>query len=95
MFRFSIRELMLLTLVTGLVMGWGLDHLKLSQALTEAVKWRTSAGALERHLGDLGWKARWDFENEQVHLDNDGVYSRVMTRIGFEPSSELGEHNSN
>ncbi len=35
MFRFTIRELFLLTLVTGLVIGWWLDHSKLSQALID------------------------------------------------------------
>jgi hypothetical protein len=30
MFRFSIRDLMLATLVVGLSLGWGMDHFNLS-----------------------------------------------------------------
>jgi hypothetical protein len=85
MFRFSIRELMLVTLVVGLVVGWGLDHLRLSKSLSEAEKWRKAAGALEHMLSELGWKTKWEFEYDMVELDSD-PYGKVISTNFYEPS---------
>ena len=97
MFRFTIRELFLLTLVTGLVIGWWLDHSKLSQALTTAKTWRNVAGALEHVLDELGWKSRWDSDAGDVRVmskKEDGTtYS--MTLEFWEPSHLLGNPISN
>jgi hypothetical protein len=38
MFRFSIRELMLVTLVAGLVLGWWVDHWVAARRLAESTK---------------------------------------------------------
>ena len=44
MFRFSIRELMLVTLVTALIVGWCLDHgiqaASSKKSALEAAKWK-------------------------------------------------------
>lgn len=40
MFRFTIRELVLLTLAVGLVVGWSLDHLRTA---AREQHWRDSA----------------------------------------------------
>ena len=38
MFRFTIRELVLLTLVVALAVGWWLDHSRLASNLDESQK---------------------------------------------------------
>ena len=56
MFRFSIRELMLVTMVVGLTIGWWRDHRDLSHKLSAAKVWQNATGAAEHVLNDLGWK---------------------------------------
>lgn len=52
-FRFSIRDLLWLTLVVGLGLGWGMrEHL----ALSSADEWRRTAEALKTILEQEGWE---------------------------------------
>ena len=50
MFRFTIRELVLLTLVAAMGVGWWLDHFQSDDRLVE---WK--AHAMEKVLADEGW----------------------------------------
>ena len=67
LFRFSIRDVLWLTLVVALALGWWIDGQRLSaEALRtkiayseRAYKWRGRTAALERNLGYLGWKVTW------------------------------------
>ncbi len=36
MFRFTIRELVLLTLVVAMAVGWGVDHWRMATALQDS-----------------------------------------------------------
>jgi hypothetical protein len=54
MFRFSIRELLLVTLVIGIGLAWWIDHRQLESRLERALVWRTAAGGLEELLRQLG-----------------------------------------
>jgi hypothetical protein len=67
MFRFSIRDVLWLTLVVALALGWWVRERKVraeaergSQLVT---KWRMRAGALESALNDDGWDVTWDSPN--------------------------------
>jgi|GEM_PF-4155080 hypothetical protein len=51
MFRFSIRELALITLAVGLVIGWIIDHYTYAN---QAAEWKGYAGSLELILSDYG-----------------------------------------
>ena len=85
MFRFSIRELMLVTLVAAMGVGWWLHYRSMSLAMADAKKWRTSAGALEYILSDSGWDIRWNPETDTVFaLKNDGQSFGIST-THFEP----------
>lgn len=54
MLRFSIRELMLLTLTAGIAVGWYLDHKQLTRALIVANLPREPLNrAYQRHSDEL------------------------------------------
>jgi hypothetical protein len=59
MFRFSIRELMLVTLVIGLVAGWAVDHLRLQPCCDRAESWRSRSEELAVAMGELGWRVKF------------------------------------
>jgi hypothetical protein len=53
MFRFTIRELLILTVTAGLALGWWLDHRqipemkrRLSDQVIATAQWRKCAGGL-------------------------------------------------
>jgi hypothetical protein len=50
MFRFSIRELMLVTLVVALVMGWALDHFNVSASRDKLARQSEGRGDFLRRL---------------------------------------------
>jgi len=52
MFRFSIRELMLVMLTVGLGIGWWLDR-------HEVNHWKQRTKALEHVVLDDGWTIQW------------------------------------
>jgi len=66
MFRFTIRDVLLATLLVGLFLAWWLDRRYLSTSLAEASKWRMRAGALEEILRNDDWDVQWDFGREEV-----------------------------
>jgi hypothetical protein len=77
MFRFSIRELMLVTLVVGLVAGWWLDRHEDRQQM---ILWKKRATAFEHVLVEDGWKI--DFRPQE-----DGV---IITKPGNEIGEDHG-----
>jgi hypothetical protein len=59
MFRFTIRELLLLTLAVGLAFGWIIDrHILDSQRET----WQWRAQMIAQRLTRLGWTVGWTDE---------------------------------
>src|SRR5678815_5223413 len=74
MFRFSIRELMLITLVVGLGFGWGLDHARL---LSRIANWRHCTGALEHAFVKLDYEVSWTEDRSEVKVSKtDGDWTR-------------------
>ena len=69
MFKFTIRELLLLTLIVGLGLGWALRERHWRAEVDRARQWRTRAGALEVALRMDGWKVSWDLKAKQVHTE--------------------------
>jgi hypothetical protein len=71
MFRFSIREMMLLTLVVALVLGWLVDRSRLAALAKDAESFRTLSQALAIQLRskNLG-------SNIQIIVDGDIVRLR-------------------
>ncbi len=71
MFRFTIRELILVTTVAALGTAWWIDHKSLSTQLnTPTELWQRRSDALAGVLKDEGWNVSWkgnaiDCDHEQ------------------------------
>jgi len=53
MFRFSIREIFLVTLIVAMGLGWAIDHRSLCRQLDS---WQFRANTWGDHLRDMGWE---------------------------------------
>src|SRR4051794_35778732 len=75
--RFSIRDLLWLTLAIALALGWWVRERDLEakrvKAADRADRWRRAAGALEYVLKEDGWKMHWDLEQSQVRVKWSGL----------------------
>jgi hypothetical protein len=91
--KFSIRDLFLVTVIVALVLGWWVDHWKLSHELVTANKWRNVTGALERVLEDLGYKSRWYPETGDIKVQSqrEGGKTYTMTLRWYEPTDALSD----
>jgi len=69
MFRFSIRELMLVTLVVGLIAGWCLDR---HEDRREMNVWKKRAKAFQHVLDKDGWKIEWQPQEGAVIVTKPG-----------------------
>jgi hypothetical protein len=70
MFRFTIRELLLLTVVVALSLGWGLRERQLRSELERAQAYRGRAWALEHAAVEEGWRIEWDWHRKGVvHME--------------------------
>ena len=81
--KFSIRDLLWLTVVVALLLGWWVDRQIHPNELRAAQRWRTRAGALEEVLHDSGWQVQWELES--VHLTK-GRRTIVIDTNAYEPS---------
>ncbi len=75
MFRFTIRDLLWLTLVVALALGWWMDRKNLDAGrgslrtdLERAMAWRTRAGALEEALKNERCGVRWELQSSKVYI---------------------------
>lgn len=68
MFRFTIRELLLLTVIVALAVGWSRRERLLRAEVEQALRWRTRAGALEYAFKDEGRKVQWRLESSELWL---------------------------
>ena len=80
--RFTIRDLLWLTLVVAMALGWLVRERQLrvegarfqaeaSRERDRATKWRGAAGALERLLSEEGWKVKWDLPASYVTAEKE------------------------
>ena len=86
MFRFTIREVLVLTLAAGLAVGWWLDRRQQAAQLAEASQWRTIAGGLEHIVRQQGWRA--GIENGRIWAASDSASPTQVFEVGadeFEP----------
>lgn len=76
MFRFTIRELLLLTLVVAMAVGWGL-----SERRWRSGRWETKAKVLELVVESNGWEVEWRSEDMYVKKPGDDK-ARYFYRYG-------------
>ena len=81
MFRFTIRELLLLMVVVGMVISWPLDHWRLSRAYRSAARdrelWRTRATALKGMFNETA-DSRSAYEVEWINYGKTGFKLRQI-----------------
>ena len=81
MFRFSVRDLLWLTLVVALGLGWFVHQRQLRAELDRVIdhvtrtsdqttKWRMATGGLEDAITRIGWKVEWNVSASCVHLSH-------------------------
>ena len=68
MFRFTIRDVLWLTVVVAMGLGWFLRDRQLLADNERARKWRMAAGALEKTLSEDGWTVTWGYGKGEVLL---------------------------
>ncbi len=76
MFRFTIRELILLTTVAALGIAWWIDHERLYvQATTPHEVWQHRAEAAADVLRGEGWDVSWRYNVADFGKDGVSRYS--------------------
>ena len=76
MFRFTIRDVLWLTVVVALAVGWWVEH----RRFNVAYPWRTRAGALEQLLIDQGYEVEW-YAAGSNNVDGESVTVKKDDRI--------------
>ena len=92
MFRFSIREILMATLVVAIALGWWASEkehaARFKQFETDtkyAYRWRACAEVLEQLLKDDGWTLKWDMD--YVRLDAEWSEKTAPKRPVFQSVS--------
>jgi hypothetical protein len=93
MFRFTIRDLLWLTLVVAVGLAWFAREQQLRARLNrvegQATRWRRAAGTLEYVLKEQFYRLDWDFDKAQVrlYLPSDGEAEHLSYNLTlYEPS---------
>jgi hypothetical protein len=63
--KFTIRDVLLVTVIVGISVGWWADNRRLE---SEALTWRMCAGGLEEVLLQTGQTVEWNWERSQVYV---------------------------
>ena len=91
MFRFSIRDLLWLTLVVAMGLGWFVREGELRGEATHANKradrFRGIAGALEHTLDTIGWNATWEPTEVRLDCHFDPRAQQVVPLNHYKPSA--------
>jgi hypothetical protein len=67
--KFSIRDVLLVTVIVGLVLGWWVREGQLASELARAQRWRNAAGTLEEMVRHKGFDVRWQFDSQQPGVE--------------------------
>jgi hypothetical protein len=81
MFRFTIRELVLLTLVVAMGVAWWLDRERQATVAYRAALWQLRAEAIARSFDELEFRVSYDRDGTRVRgTGPNGVYIDYWTR---------------
>jgi len=91
MFKFTIRELLLLTVIVGLGVTWWIDRSNLAIKAREAEMWRHCTGALEYALRYHDWSVEWTGDRSEVLVvTGEGWRGGVHLRINEHEPGRAG-----
>jgi hypothetical protein len=85
--RFSIRDLLWLTLVVAVGVGWWIrdsdlrSQLRILRRPRPHTEWQVMVGAFEDAVRKAGWKPRIDYDNAAVELIDDSSWGFGRPRI--------------
>jgi hypothetical protein len=65
MFKFTIRELLLLTVVVAMGVGWWVRERQLNAEVAKSHEWRARTAALERFLNPE-WRVEWHLQTNAI-----------------------------
>jgi len=74
MFRFTIRDVLWLTVVVALAVGWGMDRNRLLGGID---LWKQRADCLADEFHFRGWTVTWDGSWIDMVDDETGLRTRV------------------
>jgi hypothetical protein len=66
--KFSIRDLLLVTVIVALALGWWIDRSRLAIRANESEMWRHATGTMEFAIRKSGWHIRWKPDRSQVDV---------------------------
>ena len=100
-FHFSVRDLLLLTLVVAMGLGWFVRERQLAAEAGEAKRkceaaceaqavranaWRKRTGALEEAFRTHGARVKWELAKDNLWVIYEGSHSTVLSATAYEPS---------
>jgi hypothetical protein len=84
MFRFTIRELVLLTIIVAMGVGWWVEHRAKGKFIADRNSWIHFACILQLVLEDEGWTVDWDQASDLVEVvDEDELKPYRVHPDGF------------
>ena len=92
MFRFTIRELLILTVTAGLAVGWWIDHGHTASIRASRDTYRSQFESLVADLQRQGILVK--IENDGVFIVRRRLYGQMASPIQLERPRELAERES-
>jgi hypothetical protein len=88
MLRFTIRELLLATVIAALAVCWWIDRSRLTPIAAEAGSWRFRAESLAERVQREGWQVNWDEDEIFItQISADGTRRALSRNINARPLS--------
>ena len=82
--KFTIRDVLLVTMIVGISAGWWADHRRLE---SKAIGWRMCAGGLEEVLLQTGQTVEWNWEHSQVYVTQPSGVSYAASTVTWPADS--------
>jgi hypothetical protein len=89
MFRFTIRDLLLATVIAALAIGWWIDRSRLAPKAAESDTWKFRAESLAERVQPNGWQVKWDDDEILItQTAADGTMRSVSRNRSARPISQ-------
>jgi hypothetical protein len=92
--KFSIRDLLFVTVIVAIALGWWVDHARL---YTQSATWRHCTGALEKAFGEFGVSVEWTEDRSEVKVvkkSGDLIQQYEFYTNPYEPGTQFYRHRA-